>query len=385
MKLLYLECGMGADEKMLLAALYELLEDKGRFLQTMNSLGLPCVHLEAESAVACGVAGTRMCATGTGAGAGVRLEQVLEQIDCFPLPEEVLEHIRKVYQALALVSGGPEAFLGQAGEPMALVSVAGVCYALSLLKPDRITASPVHVGSGMAYGVPVPAPETAALLTGVPICGDTVQGELCTPAGAALLVHFVQRFGPLPMMAADRVGCGISGKTQAQAGCLRAFLGQAVEEVNSEIAELVCSIDDMSPEAVSSACASLLELGAVDVYTVSGTMKKDRPGFILTVLCRAEYKEEMAQYIMGLTTASGIRVRRCRKYFPSSNLGKVETKWGTIRLKLTEGLGMFYAKPNQDDVIALAQTNGVSCQEVLEDALCQLKAWRETGRTRISS
>ncbi len=92
----------------------------------------------------------------------------------------------------------------------AVADVVGVCYALYLLQPDQIVASPVHVGSGTvrcAHGImPVPAPATANLLTGVPIYGGTVQGELCTPTGAALLTHFAQSFGPMPVMTARAVG-----------------------------------------------------------------------------------------------------------------------------------------------------------------------------------
>ena len=97
-----------------------------------------------------------------------------------------------------------EVHFHEVGALDAVADVVGVCYALHLLRPDRIVASPVHVGCGQvrcAHGVvPVPAPATAFLLKGVPAYGGAVQGELCTPTGAALLAHFAQKFGPMPVM-----------------------------------------------------------------------------------------------------------------------------------------------------------------------------------------
>lgn len=88
-----------------------------------------------------------------------------------------------------------------------------------------------------------------------------------------------------------------------------------MDETNGEIVELVCNIDDMTPEALAFASARLLDLGALDVYTVPGTMKKGRPGHVLTVLCRREQEGEMARQVLAQTTTNGLRVRRCGKYF----------------------------------------------------------------------
>ena len=172
----------------------------------------------------------------------------------------------------------------------------GVCYAMYLIGAEKILVSPVHVGSGTvrcAHGImPVPAPATANILEGVPVYGGSVKGELCTPTGAALLKHFADSFGPMPVMVTERTGIGIGTKTFEQANCIRVFLGETGEKGNGEITELVCNIDDMTPEALAYACSRLLEQGALDVYTVAGTMKKGRPGHVLTVLCRPERRGE---------------------------------------------------------------------------------------------
>jgi len=400
---------MGAAGDMLMAALYELLEDKAGFLRTMNGLGLPGVEVAAEPAAACGISGTHMRVTVEGkeeldhhdhddhdhghddhdhghdhehahhGHSHTGPDHIAGLIDGLALPGEVKAHARAVYDAIAQAEakahGCPvgEVHFHEVGALDAVADVAGVCYALHMLGAERITVSPVHVGSGTvrcAHGVmPVPAPATAALLTGIPTYGGDIRGELCTPTGAALLAHFADAFGPMPMMAVAQVGCGVGSKQFEQANCVRAFLGESAAGGNGGITELVCNIDDMTPEALAFAAARLLELGALDVYTTPGTMKKGRPGHVLTVLCAPEREEETARNILRETTTNGLRVRRCGKYFLTPGAGRAETRWGPVRLKTAEGFGITHVKPEFEDAAALARANGVPCRAVLEDAL----------------
>ena len=296
-----------------------------------------------------------------------------------PLPETVKEQARAVYDAIAQAEakahGCPvgDVHYHEVGALDAVADVTGVCYALSLLRPDRIVVSPIHVGSGTvrcAHGVmPVPAPATANLLAGVPVYGGAVQGELCTPTGAALLAHFADSFGPMPAMTVQAVGVGIGTKTFEQANCVRAFLGETAESGNGEIVELVCNLDDMTPEALAFACQRLLDAGALDVYTTPGTMKKGRPGQVLTVLCAAAREGEMAQHVLAETTTNGLRARRCGKYFLTPGSQTVQTPWGQVRVKTAEGFGVAHKKPEFEDVAALARAQGVSYETVWQTAL----------------
>lgn len=431
MKTLYIECSMGAAGDMLMAALYELLDDKQAFLDTMNRLGLPGVQVEAQAAATCGIAGTHMAVTVHGQeetegsvpaeaphphihshgeahdhdhghdhdhdhdhdhphdhGAGHHHHHATpghigELLDGLPLPEEARRRARRVYDAIAQAEakahGCPvgDVHFHEVGALDAVADVAGVCYALYLLAPERIVVSPIHVGSGTvrcAHGVmPVPAPATANLLSGVPVYGGTVQGELCTPTGAALLTSFADAYGPMPVMVTKAVGVGIGTKQFEQANCVRAFLGETAEEANGEILELVCNIDDMTPEALSFAAARLLEAGALDVYTTPGTMKKGRPGHVLTVLCAPEQESALARRVLAETTTNGLRVRRCGKYFLAPGAGMVQTQWGPVKLKLARGYGITHVKPEFEDAAELARKHGVPYQAVLQEALGQLR------------
>ena len=412
MKTLYLECKMGAAGDMLMAALYELLsgEQKKNFLDTMNGLGLPGVEVAPIAARTGGIAGTHMKVTVHGheehehhhehescpaQGGGTHDHgehhhhhhatpgHIGAIIDGLSLPREVKEKARKVYNAIAQAEARAhgcevgDVHFHEVGALDAVADVVGVCYALHLLSPDMVTASPVHVGSGTvkcAHGVmPVPAPATAELLLGIPTYGGEVQGELCTPTGAALLKTFVQSFGPMPAMETERIGYGLGTREFEQANCVRAFWGEENRRESDNIVELVCNIDDMTPEALAFACRRLLEAGALDVYTTPGTMKKGRPGWVLTVLCSPAWQAPIVQQIFAHTTTNGLRARLSEKLYLAPRMEAVQTQWGPVRVKVAEGFGATHAKPEFEDVAALAQEHGQPYQTVFEDALRQIE------------
>ena len=280
-----------------------------------------------------------------------------------------------IAQAEAKAHGCPvgEVHYHEVGALDAVADVAGVCYALYLLKPEKIVVSPIHVGSGTvqcAHGImPVPAPATAALLAGVPTYGGQVKGELCTPTGAALLAHFAQSFGPMPVLRVEKVGYGVGTRQFEQANCVRAFWGESQEGGNGAIVELVCNLDDMTGEALAAAAQQLLAAGALDVYTTPGTMKKGRPGQVLTVLCEPGTEGYLAKTVLSCTTTIGLRVRRCEKYFLTPGSKTVDTPWGAVAVKTAEGFGVSKAKPEHASVAAVAQAHQVPYQEVYQAAL----------------
>ena len=108
-----------------------------------------------------------------------------------------------------------------------MADVAAVCTLLEALAPEKILASPIHVGFGTlwcAHGrLPVPAPATKLLLEGLPYAPGEVEGELCTPTGAALIHEFVEGFGEMPKGQVLKEGHGLGKKDFPKPNCLRAF------------------------------------------------------------------------------------------------------------------------------------------------------------------
>lgn len=377
MKTLYLDCGMGAAGDMLAAALLELVPNREEILKTLNSLGLPGVEIAAIPAQKCGIAGTHFSVTVHGQEEHSHghshehhhssMEDIAHLVAQMPASPKLRQDILNVYtliaQAESLVHGVPvcDIHFHEVGTLDALADITAVCLLMETLSPDQVIASPVHVGSGhvrCAHGIlPVPAPATAKLLTGIPIYGGEIQGELCTPTGAALLKYFVTSFGSLPLMTANAVGYGMGTRDFPIANCLRAMLG--TEEEDDRVMELSCNLDDMTGEEIGFAAEALLDAGALDVCTVPIGMKKGRPGVQLQVLCRSADRERIVKELFRNTTTLGIRVSEKRRYL----LKRREEVREGIRWKISEGYGVRREKPEYEDLAAYARQENISLPE----------------------
>lgn len=396
MRILYLDCSMGAAGDMLMAALYELLDDKQTFLDTMRGLGLPGIEISAEPAVKCGITGTHMKVLVHGSEEQDALhdhlhehahehshdhehhhhtdlheiEHLLSHLD---LPQTVQDDALAVYRRIAEAESKvhgttvDQIHFHEVGTLDALADVVGVCLLMHLLAPEKVYASSVHVGCGQvkcAHGIlPVPAPATALLLSGVPIYGGAIQGELCTPTGAALLTHFVTKFGELPAMQLLKSGYGMGTKDFPAANCVRAMLGEQ-DAPAEEILELSCNLDDCTGEAIGFAMERLLDVGALDVYWTSVGMKKNRPGILLTCMCRPLDREKMVELLFRHTTTLGVRESAFRRYTLSRESKTIQTPDGDIRVKVSTGYGVTREKPEFEDLAKIARETGKSLSEL---------------------
>ena len=372
---------MGAAGDMLMAALYELCPEKERFLSDMNEL-IPGVSVEAEQVVRQGIAGTHIRVVVHGQEEGHHhthehghehhhehhsLSDIQGVIDSFPLPEKVRENAKGTYTRIAEAEsqahGVPvgEVHFHEVGALDAVIDVTGVCYLMYMLSPEKVLASPVTVGGGTvhtAHGLlPVPAPATAHLLTGVPVAVGEIQAELCTPTGAALLLTFAENFGPMP--AGNLLGCGYGCGTKdfPRANCLRAFLietadgGIRLEGPNDVVTELRANIDDMTGEALGFAMERLMEAGALDVAYQPLQMKKNRPGVLLLCLSRPEDGDRLAREILRYTTTFGVRRTDCRRY-------ALKVDWeerGGVPYKIGSGYGVRKGKPEYEALARVAR------------------------------
>ena len=252
----------------------------------------------------------------------------------------------------------------------ALADITAVCLLMERLQIDGIVASPVHVGSGQvrcAHGVlPVPAPATAELLKGIPCYSGEIKGELCTPTGAALLKYFVGSFGPMPVMAVEKIGYGMGKKDFPAANCVRALLGHT-DESGDEVWELCCNLDDMSPEAIAFAAEELLRAGALDVYTIPIGMKKSRAATMLCVLTHEGQREAMMQGLFRHTTTLGVRAHRWERRCLQRESKSIQTPYGEIRRKDSYGYGVQRQKYEFDDLRRIARDHDLSLHELLKE------------------
>lgn len=256
----------------------------------------------------------------------------------------------------------------EVGELDAVADIVGVCMLIHELSPDIILASPVNVGSGhvrCSHGIlPVPAPATAFIMKGTPIYNDDIRGELLTPTGAALLKHFAKDFTAMPTITVDRIGYGMGTKEFKKANCVRAFLGQT-DHAPAKVTELVCNLDDMTPEAVSFALQLLIDEGALDVYTTPIVMKKGRAGVSLTCMCRVDDRDKMMGLIFKHTTTLGMREYVSRRYALQKEHHEIDTAYGKVRAKTSSGFGVSKTKAEFDDIAEIARREGISISDVI--------------------
>lgn len=399
MKTLYSDCGMGAAGDMLSAALLELHPEPEQFVKRLNRLGIPKVEFQAEPAVKCGITGTHMTVKVDGMEEVStdhheeahhyehqygehshhhdhhNMQSITAIVGKLDIPEEVKKDILAVYdliaQAESHVHGRPvdEIHFHEVGSMDAVADVTAVCLLMHELKPERVVASPVHVGSGhvhCAHGIlPVPAPATAWILQDIPTYGGKVRGELCTPTGAALLKYFVQEFGSQPPMRVEGIGYGCGQKEFEVANCVRAMCGETADN-QDYIVELRCNLDDMTPEAVGFAMEELFAAGALDVYTTAVGMKKNRPGILLTCMCKEKQREEMIRLLFLHTTTLGVRESVCNRYTLKRTMKTETTVYGNVRIKEVSGWGIKRQKAEYEDLARIAREQEMPIAQVRE-------------------
>ncbi|MCC8160527.1 MAG: nickel pincer cofactor biosynthesis protein LarC [Oscillospiraceae bacterium] len=392
MKTLYIECNMGVAGDMLMSALLELHPSPEEFLEKLNGLDIPGVAFKKSVSVKCGITGTHIDVSVNGEVEGEHchehhhehhhehkhhhhsgmndIEHIISRIN---VSEKVRADALAVYRLIAEAESHAhrreisEIHFHEVGTMDAVADVVGTCLLLEELAPEKIIVSPVNVGSGQvkcAHGIlPVPAPATAYILRGVPIYGGEIRGELCTPTGAALLKYFADRFDSMPVMRVSAVGIGMGSKDFAAANCVRAFYGETREN-NETVAELYCNIDDMTGEEIGFAVNRLLAAGALDVFTTPIAMKKNRPGILLTCMCRAEDREKMLKLIFKHTSTIGVREHISNRYTLERAEETVNTEYGDIRVKKSRGYGVSKSKAEYDDVEKAALENDLSLTDI---------------------
>lgn len=398
MRTLYIDCAMGAAGDMLTAALLELLDDAEGFLHELNHIGLHGVSVTREPSVKCGITGTHIRVNIGGVEEDEHLHdhhhhhhdhdhehhhhhehsgmhEIEHRVSHLHLPDAVRRDVLAVYGLIAEAEshahGVPvsDIHFHEVGTMDALADITAVCLLMHRLSPDRVVASPVHVGSGQvkcAHGIlPVPAPATAYILRDVPIYGGEIRGELCTPTGAALLKHFAHAFGAMPAMSVQKIGYGMGKKDFPAANCVRCLLGESGNDSDS-VLELQCNLDDMTGEAMGFAMDILFENGALDVFTTAVGTKKNRPAVLLTVLCKSADREKMTALLFQHTTTLGIRETEKRRTVLQRSVRTVETPYGAVRRKDSAGCGVSRSKYEFDDLARIAREQNISLAQAAE-------------------
>lgn len=305
---------------------------------------------------------------------GMHVHDVNHVINHLHVSDTVKKNAKEVYQLIAEAESKAhgmevsEIHFHEVGTMDAIADVVGNCVLFEMIGADRIYASPVAVGNGMvkcAHGIlPVPAPATAHILRGIPTYAGRMKGELCTPTGAALLKHFVDSFEVMPTMCCEEIGYGMGNKDFEAANCVRAFLGEMEED--GEVCELTCNLDDITPENIGYAFDVLFEYGALDVYVTPVHMKKNRPGYVFTCMCKVSDKDKMIEKMFQHLPTLGIRESTCRRHALHRMIETKDTSFGKVRIKKSDGFHVKREKIEFEDLARIAKENNLSIEEVRE-------------------
>jgi len=376
MKICYFDAFSGISGDMTVGALLDAGADATALTQALASLGTGA-GFRVEKTKRRGIAASKFHVDATETKSHRHLPHILKMIDAGEFPERAKKRAAAVFQRLgeaeAKVHDVPieKIHFHEVGAIDSICDIVGACIGLELLGVDEVYCSAINVGSGTVnteHGVlPVPAPATAALLTGKPVYSRGPSLELTTPTGAAIVATLAVGFGSLPALRVSASGYGAGDKDFAEhANVLRALIGETsgASEATT-VAVIEANIDDSSPQVLGYTMERLFEAGALDVTLQPVLMKKNRLGTILRAIAKPESQEALAQLIFAETTTLGLRVYQAERRVKARHIVEVETRYGGIRMKVSED-GSF--APEYDDCRELAMKSGTPLKEVLAEA-----------------
>jgi pyridinium-3,5-bisthiocarboxylic acid mononucleotide nickel chelatase len=390
----YLDCVGGLAGDMLIAALLDAGAPEAALREVPGRLGLERVELKVTRTERHGIGALHLevCnPDGDHAHPHRSWRSIREQLESAELDEPVRARALAVFERLAEVEGGihgvppDEIHFHELGSVDTLVDVVGATTLLAELGVTRLECSPLPMGRGVvraAHGVlPLPAPATLGLLQGVAITGVDVAAELVTPTGAALASTLADAWGEIPRMTLRQVGYGAgTADFSERANLVRVLLGDAWEpfaHAGPDVVLLETNLDDLIGELVPDAAESCFEAGALDVWTTPVTMKKGRPGLVLSALARPDTGPAVARAILQHTSALGVRVAPLRRYELDRERRTVEVDGHPVRVKvgLLEGAIVNLA-PEHDDCAAVARVTGSPVKSVWTAALAAARELR---------
>ncbi len=311
------------------------------------------------------------------------LHHVTAMIDAGDLPEAVRARAKAVFRRLAEAEASvhgttvEKVHFHEVGAVDAVIDVVGALWGLHELGVERVFASPLPLGSGFVESehgrIPVPAPATLEILRGCPVRSSSIEAELVTPTGAALLAEMVQAWGAPEAFEVGAIGLGAGTRELAeQPNVLRLVLGECSGESAppaGRVAVLETALDDENPQVLGDLIGRLLEEGALDAMVAPVTMKKSRPGHWLVVVAPPERASLLATLILAGTSTLGVRHRIEQRFELARHFEVVETRFGPVRVKVAElPGGRSRAHPEFEMARELARQQGVSPREVAEAA-----------------
>jgi uncharacterized protein (TIGR00299 family) protein len=382
MKILYFDCFAGVSGDMILGALIDAGVQPRALIEQLELLGVGGWKIDFDKVDRSGIGATHARVQTAPQHAHRHLSDILKIIDESRLGQSVKDRAAQIFSLLAgaesRVHNQPidKIHFHEVGALDAIIDVCGAAIGFELLGIAQFISSPLRVGAGMtemAHGrFPIPPPAVAELLKDKPIYGGDIAGEFVTPTGAAIVSAVCAQFGPVPPMKIAATGYGAGTREhQGFPNVLRVLVGEtaAATGVDENLLMIETNIDDLSPQIVGYVMDQALELGALDCYLTPTQMKKNRPGILLSILCRPAEREQFLQMIFKETTTIGARSYQVMRRALARETVRVETQFGPIDVKVASlNNGVVNAMPEFEQCQAAAKNASVALRAVQEAA-----------------
>ncbi len=387
-RILYFDCFSGIAGDMTCAALLSLTGAEKELRKALRGLPVRGYRVFVERVASAGMAGTRFSVKLSAPGASARnLPEIASLLKRSSLPEGARSRAIACFDLLASAEAKvhgirkEEVHFHEVGAVDAIVDIASACFLFEYIGPASVYGSALPGGSGEAWSshgkLPVPGPAALELLTGAPWRIGEGDGEMVTPTGAALLRAFEVSFERPPEMTVHGVGVGLGHREiPGRPNVLRVVEGEVSRggKGRDRVLEVEANIDDMNPQRFELLMERSFAAGALDVAILPATMKKNRPGWVLRILCPEERLELVSAAVFSLSTAIGLRYHACDRLKLARSVRVVETRFGRVRVKEAElPDGSARPVPEYEDVKRIVRAGKATFDEV---ALEVAAKWR---------
>lgn len=387
MKILYFDCSSGISGNMTIGALLEIVDDEKYLLNELKKLNIDGYEIKISKKVKNGITGTHVDVLlehehhhihkehnheneHTHHHEHRNLSDVNKIIDNSTLNDEVKKLAKKIFlrvaKAESKVHNKPleEVHFHEVGAIDSIIDIVGTAILINKINPDKIVSSTVNDGYGFiecAHGkmaVPVPATSEIFSNSNVKFRQIEIDTELVTPTGAAIIAELATDFMPLPEMRIEKIGWGSGSKDLQIPNVLKVYYGN-IEDEKNDIIVMETNIDDCGGEILGYTQELLFKNGALDVFFTPIFMKKNRPGYRMSITCKEEDKLKLQNIIFRETTTIGIRYRKEHRAVLKREIIEIETKYGKIKAKKVINNGEEYIYPEYEEIKKIAEKNNI--------------------------
>ena len=406
MKTLYFDCSSGISGNMTLGALTEIIGDENFLINELKKLNVTGYNIEISKKIKNGITGTYVDVkleqhihhhdhheekTHHNHHEHRNLEDVNKIIDNSLLNENVKTLAKKIFLRVAKAESKVhnktlnEIHFHEVGAIDSIVDIVGTAILIDKINPDKIISSVVNDGYGFiecAHGtmsVPVPATSEIFASSNVKFRQIDIDTELVTPTGAAIIAELADEFTYLPSMKIEKIGWGSGSKDLKIPNMLKVYYGK-IEQPSDDVVVMETNIDDCGSEILGYTQEILFQKGALDVFFTPIYMKKNRPAYRMTIVCKKENMQELQKIIFRETTTIGIRYRHEYRTVLKRNLDEIDTKYGKIKVKKVENGEESYVYPEYESIKKIAVENNIPLKELYK--INELRQGKETVEAR---